>query len=222
MHNTISIFEDRKRELELYYSIMYDIDNGKPTIQTIDNSTFFKILKSNFILMLYNLIEACTVSGILEIYEELQQDGCSYNAVIDEIQNIWRSRQISNVYVQTASKATYDNKVKEIISSITSNVPIVLTREELKSFGGNLDDRRIMALCDKHKIRSGAKGDSQKLRIVRQKRNDLAHGDVSFSDCARDYTLSDLYEIKDAVVEFMQSIIDGMQKYYADHGYRIK
>lgn len=221
MHNTVSIFEDRKRELELYYSIMYDIDSGKPTIQTIDNSTFFKILKSNFILMLYNLIEACTVSGILEIYEELHQDGCSYNTVIDEIKNIWRSRQISNVYVQTASKATYDNKVKEIITAITSNVPIVLTREELKTLGGNLDDKKIMALCDKHRIRYVAKGDSQKLRIVRQKRNDLAHGDVSFSDCARDYTLADLDEIKDAVIQFMESIIEGMQKYYNEHGYKI-
>lgn len=221
MHNTVSIFEDRKRELELYYSIMLDIDSGKPTIKTIDNMAFFKILKSNFILMLYNLIEACVVSGILEIYEELKQDGCSYNDVIDEVKTIWRNRQIANVYQQTAPKATYERKVEEIVEDITNNVPIILTREELRGLGGNLDDKKIMKFCDKHRIRYVNSGGGQNMGLIKQKRNDLAHGDVSFSDCARDFTIKDLYDIKDDVIQFMQSIIDGMQKYYDEHGYRI-
>lgn len=221
MHNTVDIFEDRKRELELYYSIMFDIDNGKPTIQTIDNAAFFKILKSNFILMLYNLIESCIVSGIMEIYDELKQDGCSYNMVIDEIKTIWRRRQIANVYQQTASKATYEHKVKQMIEDIMNNVPITLTRDELKTAGGNLDDTRIMKLCDSHKIRYVTRCKSEKLQVVRQKRNDLAHGDVSFSDCARDFTLTDLHDIKDNVIQFLQDILNGMQKYYDERGYKI-
>lgn len=221
MHNTVSIFEDRKRELELYYSIMLDIDRGEPTIQTIDNNAFFKILKSNYILMLYNLIEACVVSGLMEIYEELQRDGCSYNDVIDEIKAIWRNRQIANVYQKTATQATYERKVEQIIREIKNRVPIVLTREELRSLGGNLDSKKIMKLCDKHRIRYVNTTEGEKLRIVKQKRNDLAHGTVSFSDCARDFTIEDLNEIKEDVILFMQEIISGMQKYYDEHGYRI-
>lgn len=221
MHNTVSIFEDRKRELELYYSIMLDLDNGKPTIKTLDNSTFFKILKSNYILMLYNLIEACVVSGIMEIYEELQRDGCTYNDVIDEIKAIWRNRQIANVYQRTATQATYEHKVEEIIRDITNSVPIVLTQQELRSLGGNLDSSKIIKLCDRHRIRYVNSTNGEKLKIVKSKRNDLAHGAVSFSDCARDFTLQDLNDIKDDVIVFMQSILEGMKKYYDERGYRI-
>lgn len=219
MNETISIFESRKAELDLYFSVMHDIDQG--LWKTHDNSTFFKLLKSNFILMLYNLIEACVINGIAEIYDELKQDGCSYNDVIDEIKTIWRNRQIANVYNRSAEKKSYDNKVKEIIDAILSNAPITLSREELRHIGGNLDDQKIMDLCNKHHIRYVVQDNHDKLQIVRRKRNDLAHGDVSFGDCARDLTLSDLEEIKDAVLLFMQSIIDGMKDYYNAHGYRI-
>lgn len=48
MNNTFILFEDRKAEIEFYYSIMLDIENNTGKIQTIDNSKFFRILKSNF------------------------------------------------------------------------------------------------------------------------------------------------------------------------------
>ena len=73
MNNTFSLFEGRRSEIEFYYSILLDIENNTGKIQTIDNSKFFRILKSNFLLMLYNLIEACVVSGMLEIYESLKK-----------------------------------------------------------------------------------------------------------------------------------------------------
>jgi hypothetical protein len=71
MQNTMSIFNDRKQEIEFYFSVMVEIDNENPDIHTIDNTRFYKIMKSNFLLMLYNLVEACIVSGMMEIYEDL-------------------------------------------------------------------------------------------------------------------------------------------------------
>lgn len=97
MNNTFSLFEDRTSEIEFYYSILLDIENNTGKIQTIDNSKFFRILKSNFLLMLYNLIEACVVSGMLEIYESLKQSESSYNELIDAIQQLWSNSLISNI-----------------------------------------------------------------------------------------------------------------------------
>ena len=45
MQNTLSIFTDRKQEIEFYFSVMIEIDNGNPKIQTIDNTRFYKIMK---------------------------------------------------------------------------------------------------------------------------------------------------------------------------------
>ena len=97
MQNTLSIFADRKQEIEFYFSVMVEIDNGNPNIQTVDNTRFYKIMKSNFLLMLYNLVEACIVSGMMEIYEDLKNDNCSYNQVIREIQDIWSKYKINEI-----------------------------------------------------------------------------------------------------------------------------
>ena len=93
------VLDDRKSEIEFYYSVMVDIDNNtNDTLRTIDNQRFFRIMKSNFLLMLYNLVEATFTTGMLEIYDQLRSDGCSYANVTDEIQSIWRDYKIKEVY----------------------------------------------------------------------------------------------------------------------------
>ena len=42
-------FEERKGEIEFYYSVLVEIDKENSSIQTIDNARLFKIMKSNFI-----------------------------------------------------------------------------------------------------------------------------------------------------------------------------
>ena len=50
MRDTLNIYEERKKEIEFYYSILVDFDiNGKNVANTIDNKLFFRILKSNFL-----------------------------------------------------------------------------------------------------------------------------------------------------------------------------
>ena len=84
---------------------------------------------------------------------------------------------------------------------------------------GNLDARAIRRLCDKHRIRYVASDEEGCLRTVKEKRNNLAHGDESFGDCARDMTLNDLEKIKDAVVNFISCILNGMKDYDDNKAY---
>ena len=53
MQNTLGIFEDRKEEINFYYSIMIEIESAEGRIETIDNNRLIKIMKSNLLLMLY-------------------------------------------------------------------------------------------------------------------------------------------------------------------------
>jgi len=77
MNNTFILFEDRKAEIEFYYSIMLDIENNTGKIQTIDNSKFFRILKSNFMLMLDKLIERMNLK-LVGFNDEEIKTFCSY------------------------------------------------------------------------------------------------------------------------------------------------
>ena len=218
MNNTFSLFEDRTSEIEFYYSILLDIENNTGKIQTIDNSKFFRILKSNFLLMLYNLIEACVVSGMLEIYESLKQSESSYNELIDAVQQLWSNSLISNIYKSGGTRSSYEHTVHEIISQVITEQPIFLNRAAFDA-GGNFDAQKIKKLCDIHQIRYVASDNDGCLKTVKEKRQHLAHGDESFGDCARDMTLSQLEHIKDEVIRFIKAILEGMKDYYDNRLY---
>lgn len=216
---THEVYEDRKGEIEFYFSVMIDIDDEtKQTLNTIDNTRFFRIMKSNFLLMLYNLVEATFTTGMLEIYDKLKQDNCSYESVIDEIQNIWRDYKVKEVYKPDSGLSTYINRVHKIVLDITQNTPLSLSKAML-GFNGNLNAKQIKEICDRHRIRYRVTDDQMALERVKKKRNSLAHGDESFSRCARDFTLADLETIKDTVLQFIQEILIGMDKYYDEKQY---
>lgn len=219
MQNTLGIFEDRKEEINFYYSIMIEIESADGHIETIDNNRLVKIMKSNLLLMLYNLVEACVVSGMMEIYEELKNDGCSYNSVISEIQNIWAKNEINEIYGPTTERIAYENRVQRIIQNITSESPIILSRDAL-GVSGNLNAKKIKEICDRHRIRYRLETRGELLERVKLERNNLAHGDVSFSDCARNLSLSDLETIKNEVFLFIDGILKGMTDYYIGKQYR--
>jgi hypothetical protein len=209
-----SIFEQRKKEIEFYYSILIEMDkDNKTIINTIDNPLLFKIMKSNFILMLYNMVEATVITGMIEIFNQVKSENCAYSAVIDEIKNVWRDYKVKQIYNNQSSELkTYTNRVKSIVEDITSDKPLVLVRD-MMAINGNLNAQKIKKLCDEYRIRYRVSDEKEYLEQVRKKRNALAHGDESFSNCSRDLTILDLEEIKDTVVNFLKGIIKGMTNY---------
>lgn len=219
MRDTLNIYEERKKEIEFYYSILVDFDiNGKNVANTIDNKLFFRILKSNFLLMLYNIVEATITTGMLEIYEQLRNEKCIYSSLISEMQNIWRNYKVKEIYHSSSQLKSYINRVEGVVNDIINETPIIFNKNML-DINGNLNAKRIKEICDRHRIRYKVVDDEMSLERVRIKRNALAHGDESFSDCARDITISDLEELKDTVFKFLTDITDGMKKYYDEKQY---
>ena len=195
------------------------MDNeNKEIINTINNPLFFRILKSNFLLMLYNLVEATVTTGMLEIYQQLKNEACTYSELINELQDIWRDYKVKEVYLSSSELKAYTSKVENIVKNILEDTPLIFSRGML-NINGNLNAKKIKTICDKHCIRYRVIDDEMKREKVRKKRNSLAHGDESFSNCARDLTISDLENIKDTIFGFLTGIIDGMEKYYNEKQY---
>lgn len=221
MQNTLTIFEDRKTEIEFYFSVLNDINNGSLNIKSGDNNQLFKIMKSNFLLMLYNIIEACITSGITEIYENLKNENCTYNELIIEIQQVWLKHKINEIYGAATQRTTYEKHVQQILDIVNTNTPIILCKNKnILNMSGNLDAKKIKSICDKHKIRYKLKTKGEHLELIKRERNSLSHGDISFSDCARDLTIKDLEEIKNEVILFLTGIINGMEKYFNEKQYK--
>ena len=220
---------ERTEEINYYFELIKPLEDDKMVLffgkskiytQIPRKEQFFKILKSNFLLMLYNLVESTIINGLLEIYEKIKENDCSYQEVIDEIQDIWINWKIRDVYGNSSTKLiTYKNKIKEMILCIANDTPIDLSKNSL-DIKGNLDARKIRKLCQDHKIICSLSTQGEHLLRVKNDRNKLAHGDVSFSDCARDLTMRDLEKIRDDVFSFLKDVLNGMQKYYDDELYK--
>ena len=57
------------------------------------------------------------------------------------------------------------------------------------------------------------------LTDVKNERNNLAHGTVSFVECGRNYSIDDLTRIKDETEHFLENILVGIKDYYDNRLY---
>ena len=221
MNRTIELFEERKGEAEFYLSILTELLSSTSTIRTVDNQRFGRILKSNFLLMLYNLIEACIRSGFEEIYDAVKSRGVSYQQVSEALKDIWSSYTISKADQRNSTESTYARKVKSIIRTVLESAPLEIPVDTI-GIGGNLDARQIRELLNLHDISfvDTRPGDKFRILLVKTKRNSLAHGEESFDEAARDSSMEDLENIKDEVFIFINDVLLGVAARISCHGAR--
>lgn len=217
MNNTYNIFNDRKEEVDLYLKKLKLMDfninniNEINEINEIYDVNFFKILKSGFILALYNLVEATISNAILDIYKKISSKSYKYNDIIPQIREIWISNKLNIVN---------SNKLKSQIIDKIINDNIYMDEKYL-SISGNLDAKQIRTICHKHNINiSHQKCDN--LLMVKNKRNALAHGTESFTNASRDFTISQLEEIYNEIINFMNSILKDIENYYYEESFLLK
>lgn len=168
-------------------------------------------------------IEACITTGFIEIYEAIQNHGNTYMELIAGFQRIWSDYKVEVPSESTANQGTYKKIVRGILDDILANRPLEFeTTDQIKftknilQISGNLDARAIRELLNEHKIMFTDQTEKPKMLIVKRKRNQLAHGEESFGDSARDYTISDL---EDEVLAFIKAVLDTMKEYYDNKRY---
>jgi hypothetical protein len=112
-------------------------------------------------------------------------------------------------------------KACDIIDFIVTKTPINLNRSAINPCG-SLNEELIGDICNDHGIylenNVKSKG-ADRLNDTRNKRNQLAHGQLSFSDCGRDYSLANLKEIKQYTYNFLTEVLKRMKTYYDNQGY---
>lgn len=141
MQSVIDDFDERKQEIEEYYSALEELYVSKNITNNDEkylDDAFLKMLKSNAILMIYNLVESTIMSAILKIYDSFFQQELTYNMVRKEIQDIWFSYKFNQVYDKNAHFNSYRGKAKEIIDFVLDNKILKLDRKAT-DISGNLD-----------------------------------------------------------------------------------
>lgn len=234
----LEIYNTRKQEIDSFIELIKFLEIKKRNRDDEDSEfdkffycedginltyqSFTNILKSNVSLMIYNLIEFTITNLIERIYDEIRRNRLSYTDVNEFIKNLWTTTILKSTNDPNASHSTFVKKSEYLINKIVNSSTIELkSRDTLPA--GNLDGEKICDTLKKHGIGMRTSSTNYRpdiLKKVREKRNDLAHGTVSFVEALRDDSISDIESNKVFITNFLEEIIDNVSQYIENEYYK--
>ena len=229
------VFNERLQEIETYLDLLDALDrqvqSGPPEIGgsqiTVRQQ---RILYSSVYLQLYNLVEAtvtwcidaiCTASAINGKWktEDLTQ----------ELRREWtRLTARTHLFMAEEQRLSYAVKALEkVVQGEAVSWPPDRPRR------GNWDDDAIAALSAKlgcelqlspevyQAVKRPIRDDKGPLKLIRDLRNRLAHGALSFEECGTGVTVTDLRETKDKTVSYLRAVVAAFSTHVDEHRFLV-
>ena len=229
-------FEDRLEEIETYLDLLEAIErlvrDGPPRIgETPITVQQQKILYSSVYLQLYNLVEA-TLTWCMEAVASVTSDGGGWlpRDLSDHVRREW-VRTIARTHMDLNE----DNRLKsavEMCDRLIQALPVVAWTMDRRG-AGSWDDDQIEAVtarlgCELRisadvysRIKRKIRDDKPPLVLIKDIRNRLAHGSLSFGECGDGHTVVDLREIKQRTALYLREVIAAFQSYLDTHEFLV-
>lgn len=224
-------YNDGIKEIEEYFSFVeLIVDDGtklsvnhtnssKPVELLPVSDTVHKVLVANGFLLIYNLVEATLRNLILEVYKTIKSHNLQVSQLSVQIKSIWVKQQIYSIRSLSTSD-TVKKKVQEIVDKVLNQSPIEL-ESSILGFSGNLDANKIRTIAKEYgwKVKS-VKADA--LLEVKNKRNRLAHGEHTFSQVGKDYTIQEVIAFFSEAKNFLNEVIKAVDLFITNNEYQAK
>lgn len=230
MDTLAETFEERLQEIDAYLDLLdaleRQVHDGPPKIGggTI-TAQQQKILYSAVYLQLYNLVEA-TVTWCLDAVCIAASDNGRWlpSDLTPELRKEWiRTKARTHVDLNG------DNRLAatiEFCEHLIQAIPVAAWKIERRS-AGSWDDLLIEEMTERigchvrlsQEVRTSIKrkirDDKSALALVRDFRNRLAHGSLSFTECGEGVTAAELRQMKESTGNYLREIVDSFCDYIA-------
>lgn len=224
MQDLEAAFEERLAEVETYLEFLEVIEEqarrGPPKLEGADHPISVqqqKILYASLYLQLYNLVESTMTRCIDSVAAAAANNGS------------WQAKDLSmsmraewvRVMARTHVDLTYHHRLEnalKLCEHLVGTLPISEFAIE-KGGGGNWDDQAIEDISRRlgfrlqvsNEVYRGIKrpfrDDMGPLTLVKDLRNRLAHGSISFTECAGEVTVSQLKDLKEKTVNYLHEVV---------------
>lgn len=229
MSDLREFFEERKNEVNIYFEFInpIGIDNSRNKTIKYDSQNKLtttnelkQVLKSNGIMILYNLIEGVVSKSLEEIIDCINDQEIKYCDLKPGFKRI--------ILKSTSKKTTKDFEEKNIdlvnfIDSICQEVFNLELNQDNKKIlsggGGNIDAKYIRDnIAKKLHIRFSRNEDC--LVTIKNDRNHLAHGSKSYITCSQNKTLNEIKKQKTKVFKYLNHYVNAIDKYVDTEQYK--
>lgn len=227
-------FNDRLQEIDSYLDLLEALERqvqiGPPRIGgsaiTVQQQ---RILYSSVYLQLYNLVEATMtwcVDAVCSAATEKGQWGPSDLA--SSLRREW-VRSTARTHLELNAEHRLDHAVA-VCDHVINALPLIELRIERR---GNVDDLVIQSVAERigleiklsrdvlRGVKQPVRDDKGPLALVKDLRNRLAHGNLSFSECGGGVTVPELRDLKQRTVSYLREVIDGFRTYIDGHEFLI-
>jgi hypothetical protein len=227
-------FEERLQEIETYLDLLEalerQVQTGPPVIggATI-TAQQQKILYSCVFLQLYNLIEATITWCVTAVCDAASDQGrWKPGDLASKLRREW-VRATARTHIELNEENRLDCAV-ELCELLIQSRPIA---DFAVARRGNWDDQEIQAItnrigCDLRistDVLSGVKrhirDEKGALALIRDLRNRLGHGSLSFSECGENVTVPDLRDLKQRTALYLREVVAGFRAYIEGYEFLI-
>lgn len=211
MEQVKRIYEDRVSEIENYLRfVLLVVDDTNPVQgDDIDKDSLRKTLKATAVLVLYNLMEATVREVVQAIFDELKVRKVSYDDCSDLVKRV----------VLENHKKHNPSRIQAELDQIAFDI-VHKTFNSGALFNGNVDGRKIREAAKDFGFKDPSTGKYQHLLTIKNARNNLAHGFVSFNELGKDMDESSLNEYMRQVKDVLKETIENVQEYINTAAYR--
>lgn len=227
MNNVRHEFQKRINEIGLYFDAIELLDAGscKLSCDKIDGNTaeividaeLSKILKANGFILLYNLVEATIRNSIDAIINSMHSESIRYSELSEKVKTLWLNQEIKEVKDLSVNVGSLKSSLLKLTEKIISNELLIFNSGCVK-ISGNIDAQAIREISEKFGCQTVADGSS--LVTIKDKRNKLAHGEFTFTDVGKDYTISELLDFKSKTISYLSLVIQEIDSYITTKTYK--
>lgn len=227
------LFQKRSDEVDRYFQFLSSIASFRATslartdavgdgtelmiLPDVISRELVKTLRANGYLLLYNLVESTMTNAVDAIHRCFEEEECDFGLLSGALKKI----------VLENFKHVIGHGSSEVLEA-THPIQISVTKlgyNKEKLFSGNLDAREIRRTATRYGFTiaghdTAVSRDGAGLKAIKDTRNSLAHGKISFEECGHDTSLDGLMAISAETKVYLDAVLRGIEQFVNERSYR--
>ncbi|MED0686109.1 MAE_28990/MAE_18760 family HEPN-like nuclease [Anoxybacillus ayderensis] len=206
-------FEMQRDSIEKYFEFLNSI---------VTNVKTFKILKSTVFLLLYNLVESTVSNSLYLIHWSISEKNIRYDQLSHCLQKSYMEYFLKNQGFKNVNEIQKKKLIDFFDQYFRLEKHIVqFSYGNFVSISGNIDNKKVNEIGEIYGFKMDRGRREEELLFVKEMRNSLGHGNISFSECSKDIVIGELFRIKNEVVGYLECYLNTIENYINERRYLV-